>query len=314
MNQITSNRGGVVGGIIVAAALLALLPGLALAEQTGPARRVLAADYSGDRKRIAIVDAAGKIQWEHRINDIHDCHLLPDGHILFQTSWKKLVEVDKAGKIVWEYDAGTLNGNAGKPVEVHAFQRLEGGITMIAESGPARIIEVDKDGKLLKEIKLTVDKPSAHRDTRNARKLANGHYLVAQEGDGKVREYDGDGKVVWEYEAKTAVYSAIRLPNGNTLMGTGNGHSVVEVTPEKKIAWSVGEKDLPGMTLAWVTQVARLENGHTIIVNCHAGPKNPQIIEVDADKKVVWTFKDFDNFGNAMPAAQVLDIEGKMVR
>ncbi len=69
-----------------------------------------------------------------------------------------------------------------------------------------------------------------------------------------------------------------------------------------------------GVTLAWITQVARLENGNTIIVNCHAGPDNPQIIEVTPDRKVVWSFKDFKTFGNAMPVAQVLDIEGKVVR
>ena len=32
------------------------------------------------------------------------------------------------------------------------------------------------------------------------------------------------------------------------------------------------------------------------------------------DKKVVWTFKDFKNFGNALAAAQVLGIKGKVIR
>ena len=35
-----------------------------------------------------------------------------------------------------------------------AFQRLDDGLTMIAESGPGRIIEVDKDGKIQRAIKL----------------------------------------------------------------------------------------------------------------------------------------------------------------
>ena len=46
---------------------------------------------------------------------------------------------------------------------------------------------------------LVIEHPNPHRDTRLARKLANGHYLVCHEGDGCVREYDGDGKVVWSY-------------------------------------------------------------------------------------------------------------------
>jgi hypothetical protein len=46
-----------------------------------------------------------------------------------------------------------------------------------------------------------------------------------------------------------------------------------------------------------------------IIGNCHAGPKNPQLIEVTRDKKLVWTFKDFQVFGNSLAAAQVLDLK-----
>ena len=73
--------------------------------------------------------------------------MLPSGNVLFQLSWTRIVEMDlKTDKIVWEYDSAKRNGNEGNPVEVHAFQRLADGNTMIAESGPGRIIEVDKTG------------------------------------------------------------------------------------------------------------------------------------------------------------------------
>ena len=67
-------------------------------------------------------------------------------------------------------------------------------------------------------------------------------------------------------------------------------------------------------TLAWVTMLEALPNGNVIIGNCHAGPSNPQLIEVTRDKKVVWTFKDFKNFGNDLCASQVLDVPGKVIR
>ena len=211
-------------------------------------------------------------------------------------------------KIVWKYDAARQNGNEGKLVEVHAFQRLPNGHTMIVESGPARIIEVDAEGKIHKQIALKIDAANPHTDTRLARKLDNGNYLVAHEGDNKVvREYDGDGKIVWEYKTGTKVYSAIRLKNGNTLIGMGDGHRVIEVDKAGKTVWSVEEKELPGITLAWVTMVERLSNGNTLIVNCHAGESNPQIVEVDSEKKVVWTFKDFRRFGNSLPVARIVE-------
>ncbi len=290
------------------------------AEQTGTGRRILAADDS--TRRLAIVAADGSLEWEMKIGGIHDAHLLPNGNFLLQLGFHKIVEVTPDKKTVWEYDSGKMNGNAGKRVEVHAFQRLKDGLTMIVESGPARIIEVDKDGKIQHEIKLKVNRPNAHSDTRLARKIANGNYLVAHEADGFVREYDGTGKVVWEFPVPlfdkprkgghgpeafgNSVFSAIRLENGNTLIGGGNGHCVLEVTPQKEIVWKIEQNDLPGITLAWVTCVERLANGNTVFGNCHAGPENPQFIEVTKEKKVVWTFKDFKNFGNSMPVQAVL--------
>ncbi len=276
------------------------------AASTGKPHRLLIGDYS--KQILAIVGADGQIEWQTPIGAIHDAWLLPGGNVLFQTDFQHLVEMSPDKKEVWKYDAGKMNGNEGKPVEVHAFQRLADGITMIAESGPSRIIEVDRDGKIQKQIPLEVDHPAAHYDTRLARKLDNGHYLVAHEGDNKmVREYDAQGKVVWQFDPKSRVYSAIRLAGGNTLIGSGDGHSVLEVNPAGQVVWSVEEKELPGITLAWVTMVERLPNGNTVIVNCHAGPENPQIIEVTPKKEVVWTFKDFERFGNAVAVARVLD-------
>jgi hypothetical protein len=305
----------------VAACIFCFGLGIVPARETRPNRRVLAGDDSTGR--LAIVAPDGKLDWEIEVSAIHDAHVLPGGNILLQQGWTKIVEVTPNKNVVWEYDAAKSNGNAGRPVEVHAFQRLDNGLTMIAESGPARIIEVDKDGKIQHEIKLKVNHPSAHSDTRLVRKIAGGHYLVAHESDGAVREYDAKGEVVWEYEVPlfgrekkgghgpesfgNSVFSAIRLPNGNTLIGAGNGHSVLEVTPAKGIVWKVAQHDLPGITLAWVTRAERLPNGNTLIGNCHAGPDNPQFIEVTPEKKVVWTFRDFKNFGNSMPVQAALE-------
>jgi hypothetical protein len=300
-------------GLMKYAALIltALLPHFTLAQEA-PGRRLLAADDS--TKTLAIVEADGKTEFMMRVGAIHDAQILPGGSVLHQRGWKKVVEVAPDGHDLWTYEA-----RGDKPVEIHSFQRLDDGKTMIAESGTCRIIEVDKDGKVTKEFPMVVKNKHPHRDSRLVRKLKNGHYLAAHEGDGCAREYDAEGKVVWEYEVPlfdkkpagghgpeswgNALFSAMRLENGNTLIGTGNGHSVLEVTPDKKIVWQVGQRDLPGVTLAWVCRVERLPNGNTLINNCHAGPDNPQLLEVSPDKKVVWQWKNFTLFGNSTPVA-----------
>jgi len=286
-----------------------------------PAYRVLAADNG----RVAIVNAKGEVEWELANKaEVHDLALLENGNVLFPTSRNTVVEMTPEKKIVWKYEAKHKEGYKGG-IEIHAFQRLADGKTMIAESGNARIVEVDKDGKIVVEIPLTIDKPNAHRDTRMARKLENGNYLVCHEGDGKLREYDAKGKVVWTYTLDLGgrprspghgpeghgneLYGAIRLKSGNTLIGTGNGNRVIEVTPEGKTVWELKQDELPGIKLAWVTMLQVKENGNIIVGNCHAGPDNPQLFEVTRDKKVVWTFKNFKTFGNGLAASQVLDIK-----
>ncbi|MAS91623.1 MAG: hypothetical protein CMO55_00380 [Verrucomicrobiales bacterium] len=291
-----------------------------------PSERIVIGAEGG--KGVAIVDPAdnNKVLFHHKIGAVHDLHLLPNHHILTQDGWPKVIELDLEGNIVWTYDATKMNRSPddGK-VEIHAYQRLDDGLTMIVESGPGRIIEVDQSGEIKKELKLEVSKPNPHSDTRLVRKLENGHYLVAHEADQIVKEYSPDGEVIWEFavplfgkEPKKGhgpeafggkCFSAIKLKNGNYLIATGNGHSVLEVTPEKEIVWKLEQNDIEGITLAWVTNIREMENGNFLIGNCHAGPDNPQIIEITRDKEVVWSFHDFDTFGNGLANTLVLDGE-----
>jgi outer membrane protein assembly factor BamB len=210
---------------------------------------------------------------------------------MLQQGSAKVVELDRQTKqVVWTYDSSMQNGNEGKKIEVHAFQPLEDGNVMIAESGVGRIIEVNRAGEIQREIKLQVKKPHPHRDK-------------APKG--------GHGPEAWGNQC----FGAVRLPNGNTLIATGNGHSVLEVSPAKEIVWKIEQNDLPNITLAWVTTLEVLPNGNYVIGNCHAGSKNPLVVEIEPkSKKVVWTFDQFDTFGNSVPNTQLLDLLGQTIR
>lgn len=286
-----------------------------------PSYRVLAAD----KGKVAIVNAQGKVEWEFANKaETHDIQLLPNGNVLLPLPKSVIAEVNREGKVVWQYECKPKAGYIGR-IEVHAFQQLPDGNVMIAESGNRRIIEVNREGKIVREVPLTVENPNPHRDTRMARKLESGNYLVCHEGDGKIREYDPTGKVVWTYQMDLGgrpkapghgveghgveVYGAIRLPNGNTLIAGGNNNRVLEVNPKGEIVWKIEHNELPGIQLAWVTTLHALPNGNIIVGNCHAGPNNPQLFEVTRDKKVVWKFNDFKTFGNGLATSHVLDIK-----
>jgi hypothetical protein len=297
--------------------IIFMAAGLWAADPAG--HRFAAADR--ERGRLAIIGRDGKVEWEMPMkHDVHDLHVLANGNILTHTSHTRVVEIAADRSIVWSYDSKPTSPNG--RVEVHAFERLADGNTMIAESGNMRIIEVNPRGEIVKTVPLAIAKPNAHRDTRMVRKLASGNYLVCQEGDGLVREYDAAGKTIWEYKLDlnnrprapghgveghgVEVFGAIRLKNGHTLIGGGNNNRVIEVNPKGEIVWQVDQKDLPGITLAWVTTLHALPNGNIVIGNCHAGPENPQLIEISREKQVVWQYKNHSLFGNNLAACHIL--------
>ncbi len=279
---------------------------------------------ANEGKKLCWFDAEGNVTATKQLKGApHDIHVLKNGNILTHQR-TEIVELDsKTREVVWSFDARSLA--TAEKVELHSVAPLADGLLMVALSGEGKIFEIDRDGKVHNSFALKRDNPHPHRDTRLARPVVTGDkltYLVAQEGDGMVREYSRDGELIWEYdvpmfgkEAKgghgpeafgDAVFSAVRLENGNTLIGTGNGHSILEVTPGKEIVWKVDQNDLPKITLAWVTTIQVLENGNLLVGNCHAGPGQPQIVEIDRDKNVVWSMMDFEHLGNSVSNSALL--------
>ena len=293
------------------AAFILLLTGLLICASAQAERLVLVSASYG-KNIVAICDGDGDVLWSHKTSGPaqghaghHDVHLLSNGNILYHDSWTKLTEMSLDKRVVWTYDSATMNGNQGKAVDVHAFARLPGGITMITESGVGRIIEIDTRGQIVHQFPL---KRGGTQSTRLVRITPSGNYLVCSERPGVVTEYNHAGEIVWDYLIKTRVYGAIRLTNGNTLIASGDGNSVVEVTPDKNVVWEIkGKVTGTDVELNWMTCLQELSNGNFVVGNCHAGPDNPQIFEIDRAKNIVWEFDEYELVGNGLACWQVFD-------
>ncbi len=259
-----------------------------------------------DNGRGAIVEVSseGKITWEYATEFPQDVWRLKNGNYLF-TNVRGVKEVSRDKQVVWEYKSpdGT---------EVHNCQPLADGSIMICEGGTKRIIEIGRDGKILKEIPVVSTVASPHMQFRIARKLKDGHYLIAFVGEHVVRELDANGAVLHSIPTPGDVFSAVRLPNGNTLIACGDGHKVIEVDKQDKVVWSIDENEIPGIPLRFVAGVQRLPNGNTVVCNWgghgHIG-QQPLIFEVTRDKKVVWKVEDNTRF-RTISNIQLLDIKG----
>jgi hypothetical protein len=271
--------------------------------------RFACTDYSG--RKVFIVSAEGKVQWEYATGPCNDLWVLPNGNLLFNTG-NGVLEVTRQKEIVFSYQS---------PSEVYACQRLPDGNTFIGECNAGRLLEVSPAGKVVKEIRLLPEgKDGGHLYMRNARRLANGNYLVAHYGEDAVKEYDPQGKLLNTIAAAGGPHSAVRLPNGNTLIACGDhnqqGSRVFEVNAAGEKVWEVAKTDLPGIELKFMAGLQRLPNGNTLICNWLGHGqfgKAPHLIEVTPDKKVAWSFADHQTM-KTISSVQLLDCPGNAIR
>lgn len=270
------------------------------------ARPFLCCDYNSDK--VSRVSADGTVEWEFSLKHPQDCWALPNGNYLFAHA-TGAVEITPAKQIVWEYKAP-------EKVEVDACQPLPDGRVMVLECGTSRIVEVDREGKIAKEIKLeTLPTITTHEQFRGTRKSKDGHYFICFKGEHKIVELDGDGKVLRNIAVPGDPHEVVPLADGHLLVTCGDGHRVLELDAQEKIVWQLDENDLPGNPLRLMAGCQRLPNGNTVFCNYlghgHVG-QQPQFFEITPDKKIVWQFGD-SRF-QTINQVQMLDIPGDVTK
>src|ERR1035437_3427460 len=78
----------------------------------------------------------------------------------------------------------------------------------------------------------------------------------------------------------TACFCAEITGEGHRFIAGQDGKHLAIVNAKGEIEWSC--------KIGFNHDAHLLPNGNIVIGNCHAGDKNPQIIEVTRDKKVAW--------------------------
>jgi hypothetical protein len=232
--------------------------------------------------RVALLDERGEVVWDYSVPHPQDAWLLPNGNIL-TTHYQGVREVTRAKQIVWEYKTE-------KPNEIPCCQPLPDGNVLIGIVGECRLIEVNRKGEVVHEVRLATTEKKPHAQFRMCRKTPQGTYLVPFTAEGAVREYDAAGKVVREFPREASPVAVLRLPNGNTLISAGG--AVTEYDAENKIVWRVDGDWLPALQFGTLAGLQRLPNGNTIVCNWNTrdnGEKiGAHIFELTPDKRVVW--------------------------
>ena len=255
----------------------------------------------GKANQAVIIGEDGRQQW-HYPSPASDGWVLPNGNVLlalYPTAdfpGGGVVEISgKTNEQVFRYQ--------GQQAEISTAVKRPDGTYLIAELGPQpRAIVVDAKGAIQKETPLQCQKENVHMQTRMLRELPNGNYLAPHLLDFAVKEYNPDTGEVLRIlptddrgrEKRDWPFTAIRLVDGNTLIGCTNGNRVIEVDKTGAIVWSVTNDDLGEVILDDACGVQRLPNGNTVIASYHATGDRVKLCEVTREKKVVWRYSGMD--------------------
>lgn len=269
----------------------------------------------GKATKAVIVGEDGTVQWKMDL-PCSDGWVLPGGTVLLAVYPCKqypnggVVEVNRETKdIVFDYQ--------GQQKEISTAQALEGGRFLVAELGPQpQAIVIDRKGEVLSTMPLQCQKENAHMQTRMLRLLPDGNYIAPHLLDFAVKEYNpSTGEVLRTFptddrgrDKRDWPFTAIRLDNGNTVIGCTNGNRVIEINDAGEIVWSVDNTDIGENLIDDACGIQRLPNGNTVICSYHAKGDSTKVLEVTREKEVVWRY---NGMKRSFHHAQILTTNGQ---
>jgi hypothetical protein len=171
----------------------------------------------------------------------------------------RVIEVDSQGHIVWTFGNGSSVPGPASVVAPNDAERLPNGQTLISGTGTAAGTE-----------------PACPADGGDC--PDNRILLVAADG-GIAWEYDDDGGL-------SAPVCSVMLANGNVLVTDQGNQRIIEVTPQKKIAWQYLPMADGGPALNNPNSAERTTTGNTLI----ADENNNRVIEVNDAGAIQWQY------------------------
>lgn len=251
----------------------------------------------GKANRTVIVGEDGKVKWRVDL-PASDGWVRPNGNVLLAV----YPTADYPHGAVLEIDRDTkqpLFTYQGQQKEISTVQPIGAGNYLVAELGPEpRAVVINRNGELLSKMPLQCQTENTHMQTRMLRQLDNGNYIAPHLLDFAVKEYAPEsGEVLRSLptddrgrDKRDWPFTAIRLNNGNTLIGCTNGNRVIEVDRDGKIVWKLDNQDIGEPLLDDACGVQRLPNGNTVVTSYHAKGKAVKLLEVNREKQVVWRY------------------------
>ncbi|RZA23227.1 MAG: hypothetical protein EOP10_13350 [Proteobacteria bacterium] len=203
---------------------------------------------------------------------------------------------------------------------VQAVQRLANGNTLVMGSGldggrGMVVLEVDGNKKILSKKEF----PNV-RDGRMVRQTKAGTFLMGtstgQTDADVMLEMSSDNKELHRYPVNSwPAHFALRAPNGDTVVATGHGKTIRIFDKDSKMKKEIGGPSTPDAAAVnpnYSGHFFILPNGNYILTNWQGheknlGAKGRQIVEYNAEGKLVWWWKQDAKRISAVHSILVLD-------
>lgn len=251
--------------------------------QEGRNYNFLFSEHKGNR--IGIVNKKGEIVWEYKCAHPQDVCMDKNGGILIATS-RAAIYINQEKKILWKFEIKAPN-------EIPYCQFLKNGNLTIGIEGENVIHEISKKGVIINSTHVPTSSEKIHGTFRFLRRTEQDTYVIPLLNDEKFVEIDLKGELVrtFPFEPVCAV-SALRLKNGNTILGCGTDGIIYELDKNNKIVWLMNREAHGDLQIKCITGLSIL-NDHTLVA-CNWGIRKessrelPHIWAVNKDKKIVW--------------------------
>lgn len=251
--------------------------------------------------KIMLIDkATGEKEWVFDIPNYSECNcasLSKNKKTLVYSNKREVCLVAfKSGELIWDFKVD-------KGQEAHTARFLPNGniLVGICASPKARILELGKNGKILKETNFETGVENPHGQFRQIIKNKKGNYVVPLIGRGAVVEVNPKGEIVREVKLNAPVFSVKELKNGNWLLSCDGGRIfIVNPNTEEKLR-VIDNSNIDGAKMLFMTEAQMLKNGNILASNWNGHSKDksqPKLMEIDKNNRVVWVLKDDSDIPN----------------
>jgi hypothetical protein len=217
-------------------------------------------------------------------------------------------------------DDGGMGGDSGTGGDASEGGSAEPTHVVIADQYNNRVVEIDPAGNIVWTFGdgSQVPGPTSVVGPNDSERLPNGQTLIAGTGipgpmagctldagcpDNRVLLVDKDGGIVWQYGDDGGLnvpVCSVMLKSGNVLITDQANQRVIEVTPQKTVAWTYAPTAPDGgFALNSPNSAERLDNGDTLITD----ENNNRVLEVAPDGGTVWQYPTTPDAGLLSGAA-----------